>query len=116
MPRKHGQPTNGNAPVANPAAPDTARASADSLPARPTTGTSSAGPGPLLFVIGINRADHVLTFTGNAASENDLELLREALQMAQANVVKELLAAAEARGAAAATQRRVLLGDEVAAP
>lgn len=105
MSRKHTPRNQGNAPADLPP-----QQAAEAGPAAPD-------PSPLLFVIGINRANHVLTFTGNAASERDLELLREALQMAQANVVKELLAAAEARGAAqAATQRRVLLGDEVAAP
>lgn len=61
-----------------------------------------ADPGPLLLAIGINRVTARLTFCGNQVDERDLTLLADALRIATANVQQQLIAAAEARGAAAA--------------
>lgn len=61
-----------------------------SAPARPAPAKPA---GPLVFTIGITRDTHQLTFAGNTNGAADLELLREALTMAQVNVQQALVAA-----------------------
>lgn len=63
-----------------------------------TAAALQADPGPLIVTLALNRVTGVLGMAGNAASEHDWELARDALALVSADVQGRLIALAEARG------------------